>query len=86
MRFEVKTDKNNFSEKFSSIVTLFLITFFSIVFINLSLNFSKIAKYYEVNYFCKLILIDKSPNNFKKLSKLTKQSSKQKIWELCRQI
>ena len=86
MRFEIKTDQNRFSEKFSLSFAISIITFFAILLTYISLNINKLTNYYEVNYLCKLILIDKSQSNFKKLSKLTKQLKKQKIWDLCREF
>ena len=86
MRFEIKTDQNRFSDKLSLSFALSIITFFAILFINISLKINKLTTYYEINYLCKLILVDKSPTNFKKLSKLTKQFKKQKIWDFCREF
>ena len=86
MRFEIKTDQNRSSDKLSLSFALSMIIFFSILLINISLKISKLTSYYEINYLCRLILVDKSPSNFKKLSKLTKQFKKQKIWDFCREF
>ena len=84
MRFEIKTDQNRFSDKLSLTLAISIITFIAIVFTNFSININKLTSYYEINYLCRLILVDKSQSNFKKLSRLTKQLKKQKIWEFCR--
>ena len=86
MKFEIRTDQNRFSDKLSLSLALSIITFFAILFINISLNLNKLTSYYEINYLCRLILVDKSQSNFKKLSKLTKQLKKQKIWDFCREF
>ena len=86
MRFEIKTDQNRFSDKLSLTLAISIISFFAIVFTNLSLNINKLTSYYEINYLCRLILVDKSQSNFKKLSKLTKLLKKQKIWDFCREF
>ena len=86
MRFEIKTDQNRFSEKLSLSLAISIITFFAILFTNISVNIYKLTRYYEINYLCRLILVDKSQSNFKKLSKLTKQIKKQKIWDFCREF
>jgi len=86
MKFEIKTDQSRFSDKFSLSLAISIITFFAILFTNISINLNKLTSYYEINYLCKLILVDKSQNNFKKLSKLTKQLKKQKIWDFCREF
>ena len=86
MRFEIKTDQNRFSDKLSLSFAISIITFFAILFTNISLKINKISNFYEINYLCKLILVDKSESNFKKLSMLTKQLKKQKIWDICREF
>ena len=86
MRFEIKTDQNRFSDKLSLSLAISIITFFAVLFTNISFNLNKLTSYYEINYLCRLILVDKSQSNFKKLSKLTKQLKKQKIWDFCREF
>ena len=86
MRFEIKTDQNRFSDKLSLSFAISIITFFAILFTNISVNINKLTIYYEINYLCRLILVDKSQSNFKKLSNLTKQLNKQKIWDFCREF
>ena len=86
MKFEIKTDQNRFSDKLSLSLAISIITFFAILFTNISLNIYKLTRYYEINYLCRLILLDKSQSNFRKLSKFTKQRNKQKIWEFCREF
>ena len=86
MRFEIKTDQNRFSDKLSLSFAISIITFFAILFTNMALNINKLTNFYEINYLCRLILVDKSQSNFKKLSKLTNQLKKQKIWDFCREF
>ena len=86
MKFEIKTDQNRFSDKLSLSLAISMITFIAIIFTNISLRINKLTRYYEINYLCKLIIVDKSQSNFKKLSKLTKQLKKQKIWDFCREF
>ena len=86
MRFEIKTDQNRFSDRLSLSLAISIITFFAVLFTNISFNLNKLTSYYEINYLCRLILVDKSQSNFKKLSQLTKQFKKQKIWDFCREF
>ena len=86
MKFEIKTDQNRFSDRLSLTLAISIITFFAVLFTNISFNLNKLASYYEINYLCRLILVDKSQSNFKRLSKLTKQLKKQKIWDFCREF
>ncbi len=86
MRLEVKTDQRRLSEYFSEISLAFFLLFFGILFFNLVLSLQKISRYYETSYLCKLILIEKSSTNFKKLGRIINQTNKQKIWEFCKVI
>ena len=86
MRFEVKTNSDDFSKSSFSIFLAFVFLSFIVILTNLSIKLATISKHYEINYLCKILIIEKSSNNFKKLSKLTNQTSKQKMWDLCREI
>ncbi len=86
MKFEIKTDKNRFSDRLSLSLAISIITFFAVLFTNILFKLNKLTSYYEIDYLCRLILVDKSDSNFKKLSKLTKQLKKQKIWDFCREF
>ncbi len=86
MKFELKTEQSNFYNHLSLTSIVAFLTIFVIGLTNISLNLSKISKFNEINYLCKLILVDKSSANFKRLSNLTKLSNRQKIWDLCREI
>ena len=86
MKFEVKTKNDDFF-KSSFCVLLSFATLSSIVVLsNISIKLGPISRYYEINYLCNLLTIDKSSLNFKKLSNLTNQNTKQKMWDLCREI
>ena len=86
MKFEVKTQNDNLWK--SSLPVLFSIAFLSFIVIlsNISIKLGAISRHYEINYICNLLTIEKSSLNFKKLSKLTNQNTKQKMWDLCREI
>ena len=86
MRFEVKTDHRRFSEYFSEFLLVTVFLFFGVLFFNLVFSLQKISKFYETNYLCKLILVEKSSYNFKKLERIINQKNKQKIWDFCKLI
>ena len=86
MRFEVKTQNNDFSKFSFSIYLAFVVLSFIVILAILTIKIGTISKHYEINYLCKLLTIEKSSKNFKKLSKLTNQTSRQKMWDLCREI
>ncbi len=86
MKFEVKTQNDDLWK--SSFSVLLSIALFSLIIVlsNISIKLGSISRHYEIQYFCNLLTIEKSSLNFKKLSKLTSQNSKQKMWDLCREI
>lgn len=86
MRFEVKTDQRRFSEHFSEFFLVTFVLFLGILFFNIVLSLKKISRYYETNYLCRLILVEKSSNNFKKLERIINEKNKQKIWDFCKVI
>ena len=86
MRFEVKTDNQIFSNRLMSILFISGIFFFITVLTSISLQLSNISNYFEVKYLCKLFLLERSSFDSKRLSKLTNQKSKQKMWDLCKEM
>ena len=86
MKFEVKTQNDDLWK--SSFSFLLASAFFSFIVVlsNISIKLGTISRHYEINYLCNLLIIDKSSLNFKKISKLTNQKTKQKMWDLCREI
>ena len=86
MKFEVKTQNDDiFKSSFSVFIAIAIFSFL-VVLSNISIKLGAISRHYEMKYLCNLLTIEKSSLNFKKLSKLTNQSSKQKMWDLCREI
>ena len=86
MKFEVKTQNDDlWKSSFSVLLSIALFSFI-VVLSNISIKLGAISRHYEINYLCKLLIIEKSSLNFKKLSKLTNQTNKPKIWDLCREF
>ena len=86
MKFEVKTQNDDLSKFSFSVLYSFVFLSFMIVLTNISIKLGTISRHYEINYLCNLLIIEKSALNFKKLSNLTNQNSRQKMWDLCREI
>ena len=86
MKFEVKTQNDDLSKSSFSAFLAFGTISLIIILSNISIKLGTISRNYEINYLCKLITIEKTSLNFKKLSKLTNQTTKQKMWDLCREI
>ena len=86
MKFEVKTQNDDHIHSYFSAFLVLVLLSFLVVISSISLKIGSISTYYEIRYLCKLLVVDKSSANFKKLSKLTNQTTKQKMWELCKEI
>jgi len=86
MKFELKTETENYSKSFSYFFGVVFIISLIIFFCDAVLKLGTISKYYEITYNCKLLTVEKSAINFKKLSKLSKLKSKQRIWEFCKEV
>jgi len=86
MKFELKTENENYSK---SISQFFGIVFFLTLIIFLSdiaLKLGIISRNHKIEYNCRLLTVEKSKPHFKKLSRLTNLKSKQQIWEFCREV
>ena len=86
MKFELKTENENYSKSFSQ---FFLIVFFLTLIITLcdvALKLGIISRNHKIEYNCWLLSVEKSKPHFKKLSSLSNLKSKQQIWEFCREV
>ena len=86
MKFEVKTQNDDLWNSSLSFLLIFALLSFIVILSSVSIKLGTISKYDEINYLCRLLTIEKSSLNFKKLSKLTNLNTKQKMWDLCREI
>ena len=86
MKFEVKTQNDDLLKSSFSFLLFIVLLSFIVILSNISIKLGAISRHYEINYLCNLLKIEKSALNFRKLSKLTNQGSKQKMWDLCREI
>ena len=86
MKFEVKTQNDDLWNSSLSFLLIFALISFIIILSSVSIKLGTISRYHEINYLCRLLTIEKSSLNFKKLSKLTDLKTKQKMWNLCREI
>ena len=86
MKFEVKTQNDDLWKSSFSLLLIFAFLSLIVILSNVSIKLATISRYHEINYLCRLLTIEKSSLNFKKLSKLTNLNTKQKMWDLCREI
>ena len=86
MKFELKTENDNYSTLFSNF--LIKISIFALIFIlcDVAIKLGIISRNYQIEYSCRILSVEKSASNFKRLSKLSKLKSKQRIWEFCREF
>jgi len=86
MKFELKTEKENYSKSFSYIFRTFSVLVLIIILSDVSLKLGIISRYYEIDYKCKLLSVEKSKFNFQRLSKLSNIKTKQGIWDFCSKV
>ena len=86
MKFELKTENEKYSNLFSQFIKNVIYLSLIIIVCDVSLKLGNISKHYQINHNCKLISVEKSSSRFKKLSKLSKLKSKQRIWEFCKEF
>ena len=84
MKFELKTENDNFLKIFSDILGIFFKLAVLIILFDVALKLGIISRQYQIDYNCKLLSVEKTKSNFKKLSSLSHLKSKQRILEFCR--
>ena len=86
MKFEFKTEKENYSKSFLQFFSIFFFLTLIIILSDVALKLGIISRNHKIEYNCRLLSVEKSKSHFKKLSKLSTLKSKQQIWELCREV
>ncbi len=86
MKLELKTENEKYSNLFLKFIKNVIFLSLIIIVCDVSLKLGNISKHYQINHNCKLLSVEKSSSYFKKLSKLSKLKSKQRIWEFCREF
>ena len=86
MKFELKTENENYSKSFSKFFGILFIITSLIVLCDIAIKLGNISRNYQIEYSCRILSIEKSEPDLKKLSRISKLKSKQKIWEFCREF
>ena len=86
MKFELKTEKENYSKSFSQFFGLVFFLTLIVILSDVALKLGIISRNHKIEYNCRLLSVEKSKPYFKKLSRLSKLKSKQQIWEFCREV
>ena len=86
MKFELKTENENYLKSISQFFGIVFLLTLIIIFCDFALKLGIISRNHKIEYNCKILSVEKSKPNFKKLSRLTNLKSKQQIWEFCREV
>ena len=86
MKFELKTEKDNYSRSFLQFLGIFFFLTLIIILCDVALKLGIISRNYKIEYNCRLLSVEKSKLNFKKLSRLSNLKSKQQIWQFCSEV
>ena len=86
MKFELKTENENYSKSISKFFGIVFFITFIIILCDVAFKLGIISRNHKIEYNCRLLSVEKSKPHFKKLSKLSNLKSKQQIWEFCREV
>jgi len=86
MKFELKTENENYSKSISQFICLVFFLSLIIILCDVALKLGIISRNHEIEYNCRLLSVEKSKPHFKKLSMLSNLKSKQRIWEFCSEV
>ena len=86
MKFELKTEKENYSKSFLQFFGIIFFLTLIIILCDVALKLGIISRNHEIEYNCRLLSVNKSKSHFKKLSRLSNLKNKQRIWEFCSEV
>ena len=86
MKFELKTENENYSKSISKFFGLVFFITLIIILCDVALKLGIISKNQKIEYNCRLLSVEKSKPHFKKLSRLSNLKSKQQIWKFCSEV
>ena len=86
MKFELKTENENYSKSISQFFGIVFFLSLLIILGDVALKLGIISRNHKIEYNCRLLSVEKSKPHFKKLSRLSNLKSKQQIWEFCREV
>ena len=84
MKFELKTENENYSKSISYFFGFIFIIALIIILGDVAIKLGIISRHYQIEFNCKILTVKKSPSNIKKLSRLSTLKNKQRILEFCR--
>ncbi len=86
MKFELKTENENYSKSFSKFFVIVFFLTLIIILCDVAIKLGIISRNHKIEYNCRLLSVEKSKTHFKKLSRLSNLRNKQQIWEFCREV
>ena len=86
MKFELKTENENYSKSFLQFFFIISSLTLIIILFDVALKLRIISRNHKIEYNCMLLSVEKSQSHFKKLSRLSNLKSKQQTWEFCREV
>ena len=86
MKFELKTENENYSKSISQFFGIVFYITLIIILCNIALKLGILSRNHKIEYNCRLLSVEKSKPHFKKLSRISNLKSKQQIWEFCREV
>ena len=86
MKFELKTEKENYSKSISQFFGIIFFVTLIIILCDVVLKLGIISRNHKIEYNCRILSVEKSKPHFKKLSRLSNLKSKQKIWKFCSEV
>ena len=86
MKFELKTENENYSKSFLQFLGIVFFITLIIILSDVALKLGIISRNHKIEYNCRLLSVEKSKTHFKKLSRLSNLKSKQQIWNFCSEV
>ena len=86
MKFELKTENENYLKSFSQFFGIVFFLTLIIILCDVAIKLGIISRNYKIEYSCRILSVKKSKTHFKKLSSLSNLKSKQQIWEFCSEV
>ena len=86
MKFELKTETENYSKLFTQFLGIIFFLTLIIILSDVALKLGTISRNHKIEYTCRLLAVEKSKAHFKKLSRLSNLKSKQQIWKFCSEV
>ena len=86
MKFELKTENENYSKSISQFFGIVFLITLIIILCDVALKLGTISRNHKIEYNCRLLSVEKSKPHFRVLARLSNLKSKPQIWEFCKEV